>query len=66
MRHKTHIINGLRMGKTVTRYTTNIFIAIKRLLRVINKLPNSEQSSKGKIKTHKYIHRQNQSTTGKP
>jgi hypothetical protein len=27
-----------------------------------NKLPNSEQSSKGKVKTHKYINRQNQST----
>ena len=33
--------------------------------RVITKLPNSEQSSKGKVKTHKYINRQNQSTTGK-
>ena len=32
-------------------------------IRVITKLPNSEQSSK--VKTHKYIHRQNQSTTGK-
>ena len=30
-----------------------------------NKLPNSEQSYKGKVKTHKYINRQNQSTTGK-
>ena len=29
------------------------------------KLPNSEQSFKGKVKTHKYINRQNQSTTGK-
>jgi hypothetical protein len=29
------------------------------------KLPNSEQSSKGKVKIHKYINRQNQSTTGK-
>jgi hypothetical protein len=34
-------------------------------LRVITKLPNSEQSYKGKLKTHKYINRQNQSTTGK-
>ena len=34
----------------------------KRLkIRVITKLPNSE----GKVKTHKYINRQNQSTTGK-
>jgi hypothetical protein len=31
-------------------------------IRVIAKLPNSEQSSKGKVKTHKYINRQNQST----
>ena len=34
-------------------------------IRVITKLPNSEQSFKGKVKTHKYINRQNQSTTGK-
>ena len=38
---------------------------IMRLIRVITKLPNSEQSYKGKVKTHKYINRQNQSTTGK-
>jgi hypothetical protein len=25
-----------------------------------NKFPNYEQSYKGKVKTHKYIHRQNQ------
>ena len=35
------------------------------LIRVITKLPNSEQSYKGKVKTHKYINGQNQSTTGK-
>ena len=34
------------------------------LIRVITNLPNSEQSNKGKVKTHKYINRQNQSTTG--
>jgi hypothetical protein len=28
----------------------------------MTKLPNSEQSNKGKVKTHKYINRQNQST----
>ena len=28
-----------------------------------NKLRNSEQSYKGKVKTHNYINRQNQSTT---
>jgi hypothetical protein len=32
-------------------------------MRVITKLPNSEQSYKGKVNTHRYINRQNQSTT---
>jgi len=36
-----------------------------RYIRVITKLPNTEQSSKGKGKTHKSTNRQNQSTTGK-
>ena len=31
------------------------------MIRVITKLPNSEQSYKGKVKTHKYLNRQNQS-----
>jgi hypothetical protein len=35
------------------------------IIRVITKLPNSEQSYKGKVKTHNYINRQNQSTTAK-
>jgi hypothetical protein len=34
-------------------------------IRVITKSPNSEQSYKGKVKTHNYINRQNQSTTAK-
>ena len=34
-------------------------------IRVITKLPNTDQSYKGKVKTHKSINRQNQSTTGK-
>ena len=34
-------------------------------IRVITKLPNTEQSYKGKVKTHNYINRQIQSTTGK-
>ena len=34
-------------------------------IRVITKLPNSEQFYKGTVKTHNYINRQNQSTTGK-
>ena len=33
-----------------------------KIIRVIIKLPNSEQSSKGKVKTRKYINRLNQST----
>jgi hypothetical protein len=33
------------------------------LIKVITKLPNSEQSYKGKVQTHNYINRQNQSTT---
>jgi hypothetical protein len=37
----------------------------KWLIKVITKLPNSEQSYKGKVQTHNYINRQNQSTTGK-
>jgi hypothetical protein len=32
------------------------------IIKVITKLPNSEQSYKGKVKTHNYINRQNQST----
>ena len=38
---------------------------IRIQIRVITKLPNTEQSSKGKGKTHKSTNRQNQSTTGK-
>ena len=34
-------------------------------IRVITKLPNTEQSSKGKGKTYKSTNRHNQSTTGK-
>ena len=34
-------------------------------IKVITKLPNSDQSYKGEVKTHNYINRQNQSTTGK-
>ena len=40
-------------------------MALQVTIRVITKLPNSEQSYKGKVKTHNYINRQNQSTTGK-
>jgi uncharacterized membrane protein YozB (DUF420 family) len=52
----------------VRQYYINLlyFVRIKlQIIRVITKLPNSQQSYKGKVKTHKYINRQNQSTTGK-
>ena len=41
------------------------FIKPIYIIKVITKLPNSKQSYKGKVKTHNYINRQNQSTTGK-
>jgi hypothetical protein len=40
-------------------------VSLVEEIRVITKLPNSEQSFKGKVKTLMYINRQNQSTTGK-
>ena len=49
---------------TPTLYTL-LFKYMIKCIRVITKLPNSEQSYKGKVKTHNYINRQNQSTTGK-
>ena len=47
------------------RSNSKIKIVERDKIRVITKLPNSEQSYKGKVKTHNYINRQNQSTTGK-
>jgi hypothetical protein len=46
-------------------YVRRRYLCQHTSIRVITKLPNSEQSYKGKVKTHKYINRQNQSTTGK-
>ena len=37
----------------------------RTVIKVITKLPKSEQFYKGKVQTHNYINRQNQSTTGK-
>jgi hypothetical protein len=54
--HKFCLIRPIEMNRTL-----QIHLEIK----VITKLPNSEQSYKGKVKTHNYINRQNQSTTGK-
>jgi hypothetical protein len=47
------------------QYQATSLEEIAKQIRVITKLPNSEQSYKGKVKTHKYLNRQNQSTTGK-
>ena len=44
---------------------TNLITVGNSAIKVITKLPNSEQSYKGKVKAHNYINRQNQSTTGK-
>ena len=48
---------------TPNMVNANIPPAYGNLIRVITKLPNSEQSYKGKVKTHNYMNRQNQSTT---
>jgi hypothetical protein len=55
----------LKIYVTVRNCWTNLVSIIWCTIRVITKLPNSEQSYKGKVKTHKYINRQNQSKTGK-
>ena len=53
-----------KADEAISRF--HLWIVTKRTgIRVITKLPNSEQSYKGKVKTHNYINRQNQSTTGK-
>ena len=52
--------------KWTSTYALDILEEISILkIKVITKLPNSEQSYKGKVQTHNYINRQNQSTTGK-
>jgi glycine cleavage system aminomethyltransferase T len=55
--------------KGVNKTIVGLVLAGKGVIRdhqkVITKLPNTEQSYKGKVKTHNYINRQNQSTTGK-
>jgi hypothetical protein len=71
MRERGNIENLPRRGgirKNILRDDTILFRSVKtnrRQIRIITKLPNSEQSYKGKVKTHNYINRQNQSTTGK-
>ena len=51
------------MGRS--QQTKHLRLYFNVLVFEANKLANSEQSYKGKVKTHKYINRQNQSTTGK-
>ena len=55
----------LNFGTVPTVWYFLFFIFVLLWIRVITKLPNTEQSSKGKSKTHKSTNRQNQSTTGK-
>ena len=55
---------SLTIGKDLVEVLNNIYLQ-GELIKVLTKLPNSEQSYKGKVKTHNYINRQNQSTTGK-
>jgi hypothetical protein len=56
------------IARFIPHTKTKIYILYQNqdLYRIpITKLPNSEQSYKGKVQTHNYINRQNQSTTGK-
>ena len=52
-----------QQSKSLTQRT--LYFDHDQSIKVITKLPNSQQSYKGKVKTHNYINRQNQSTTGK-
>ena len=56
---------GIRSRVKLFADDTIVYLTITSEIRVITKLPNSEQSYKGKVKTHNYINRQNRSTTGK-
>jgi hypothetical protein len=53
----TNTVISMSLGDLRIRHTT--VVAFSPLhIRVITKLPNSEQSYKGKVKTHTYINRQ--------
>jgi hypothetical protein len=72
MRPSKGVVISRHTGKCMpTKINDNFNIQTRKKLlvsfkiKVITKLPNSEQSYKGKVKTHNYINRQNQSTTGK-
>ena len=55
---RRHISDVILQTSYFRRHTSDVIPQI----RVIAKLPNSEQSYKGKVKAHNYINRQNQST----
>ena len=60
-----YVMNEVRTG-LLSRHVKHICGSVVSLsIRVMTKLPNSEQSYKGKVKTDKYINRKNQSTTWK-
>jgi len=64
--HKTPYKEGYIAGSS-TCSTKELYIHLTNILSAVNKGNNkiTEQSYKGKVKTHKYVNRQNQSTTGK-
>jgi hypothetical protein len=57
----SRMIQNMQCKPLTWFYVTKHFIEYK--IRVITKLPNSEQSYKGKVKNHKCINREKQSTT---
>ena len=57
--------NEVHVYSICGRLSFEAFRYLSLWIKVITKLPNSEQSYKGKVQTHNYINRQNQSTTGK-
>jgi hypothetical protein len=59
------VFNATFNNISVISWWSVLLVEENREIRVITKLPNSKQSYKGKVKTHNYINRQNQSTTGK-
>jgi hypothetical protein len=61
--HNWGCIKNNSPSLTMSLFFGDLFTVL--YIKVITKLPNSEQSYKGKVKTHNYINRQNQSTTGK-
>ena len=65
LKSKGVLLESRREGEEFKCGHSTTFGILNCLIKVITKLPNSEQSYKGKVQTHNYINRQNQSTTGK-